>query len=96
MRDSERCLRAPSYFCQTELVMKIVGISEIRRNLSALLKLVERGEVVQIVRRGRVIAKMIPFGGTAAERAWKRPGVRIVAPGASLSKAVLEERKASR
>jgi antitoxin (DNA-binding transcriptional repressor) of toxin-antitoxin stability system len=73
--------------------MKSVSSSEFRSNASAVLDLVENGEIVQVVRHGKAIAKIIPFGGGQAEPAWKRPGPRIVASGASLSKAVVEERK---
>jgi len=76
--------------------MKTVTSSEFRKNASAVLDLVENGEVVQVLRHGKAIAKIVPSGGAEAEPAWKRRGVRIVAPGASLSKAVLEERRSSR
>lgn len=76
--------------------MRTVTSSEFRRNASAVLDLVENGEVVQVLRHGRAIAKLVPSGGAESQPAWKRPGVRIIAPGTSLSKAVLEERRASR
>ena len=76
--------------------MRTVTSSEFRRNASAVMDLVENGEVVQVLRHGRVIAKIIPSRGAQPDPAWKHPGVRIVAPGASLSRAVLEERRSSR
>ena len=76
--------------------MKTVTSSEFRKNASSVLDLVENGEVVQILRHGKAIAKIVPAEGREAGPAWKRPGMRIVARGASLSKAVLEERRSSR
>ncbi len=76
--------------------MRAVSFSEFRRNASALLDLIERGEVVQILRHGRAIAKVVPCEGNDTTPAWKQRGLRIIAPGASLSKAVLEERRSSR
>ena len=76
--------------------MKTVTSSEFRKSASAVLDLVEKGEVVQVLRHGKAIAKIIPAGREHAKPAWKRPGVRIAASGASLSKAVLEERRSSR
>ncbi len=76
--------------------MKTVTASEFRRNASAVLDLVENGEVVQVLRHGKAIAKIVPYGAAEAQPAWRRPGVRIVARGASLSQVVLEERRSSR
>jgi prevent-host-death family protein len=76
--------------------MKIVSSSEFRSNASAVLDLVENGEVVRILRHGKPVAEMVPFAGEQVTPAWKRPGVRLAAAGASLSKAVLAERRSSR
>ena len=76
--------------------MKTVSSSEFRTNTSAVLDLVENGEVVRILRHGKPIAEIVPFGGEQVTPSWKRPGVRIAAPGAALSKAVLAERRSSR
>ena len=38
-----------------------VGVSEFRRNLSRYLTLVERGEVVDVTRRGEVVVRFRPF-----------------------------------
>ena len=76
--------------------MKTVSSSEFRSHASAVLDLVEKGETVRVLRHGKPIAEIVPFGGGQVPPSWKRPGVRIVAPGASLSKAVLAERRSSR
>jgi prevent-host-death family protein len=74
--------------------MKTTTFTEFRKTASRVLDRVERAESIRIVRHGRVIASIIP---AATSRryvpAWKRPCQRIVIPGVSLSKAVLEERR---
>ena len=72
--------------------MKPVTSSEFRSNVSTVLDLVENGEVVRILRHGKPIAEIVPFAGEQVTPARKRSGIRIVAPGADLSKAVLAER----
>ncbi len=76
--------------------MKTVSSTELRKNVSSVLDLIEKGETVRVVRHGKAIAKIVPAYGTEARPAWKRAGLRLIAPGASLSKAVLEERRISR
>lgn len=48
--------------------MKVVGIRQLRQNASAYLRLVQRGETVQIADRGRPVALWIPIptGGAIA------------------------------
>ncbi|HEY2932117.1 MAG TPA: type II toxin-antitoxin system prevent-host-death family antitoxin [Acidobacteriota bacterium] len=76
--------------------MKTVTFTEFRRNASEVLDLVEEGETVRILRHGRAIAKIVPADPREAKPAWKRRGLRLIAAGASLSKAVLEERRSPR
>ena len=73
--------------------MKTVSISDFRRNAAGILALVEKGEKICILRRHKVIAMIVPPESRRPEPAWKRPGLRLVIPGVSLSKAVLEERR---
>jgi prevent-host-death family protein len=75
--------------------MKTVTFSEFRKNASEVLDLVENGESIRVLRHGKAIAKIVPAGWREAKPAWKRPGLRLVASGASLSRAVLEERRSS-
>jgi len=75
--------------------MKTVTFSEFRKNASEVLDLVEKGESIRVLRHGKAIAKIVPAGTRVASPAWKRPGLRLVASGASLSRAVLEERRTS-
>jgi len=75
--------------------MKTVTFTEFRRNASEVLDLVEKGESIRVLRHGKAIARIIPAEMREAKPAWKRPGLRLVTAGASLSRAVLEERRAS-
>lgn len=75
--------------------MKTVTFTEFRKNASDVLDLVEEGETVRILRHGKAIAKIVPAQSREAKPAWKRRGLRLIAKGASLSRAVLEERRSS-
>ncbi len=75
--------------------MKTVTFTEFRKNASEVLDLVEKGESIRVLRHGKAIAKIIPAELREPKPAWKRPGLRLVAAGASLSKAVLEGRRSS-
>ena len=56
----------------------------------------ETTETVRVLRHGKAVAKIIPAETEQKRLSWKRPGLRLVRPGASLSKAILEERRKSR
>lgn len=75
--------------------MKNVTFTEFRKNASHLLDLVEKGETIQVLRHGRAVARIVPAEASEAMPAWKRPGLRLVSSGASLSKAVLEDRRST-
>ena len=75
--------------------MKTLTFTEFRKHASEVLDLVEKGERVRVLRHGRVAAKIVPAESRATRPSWKRPGLRLVAPGASLSKTILEERRRS-
>lgn len=73
--------------------MKTVTFTEFRKNASEVMDLVERGENIRVLRHGKAIARIVPAEWREAKPAWKRPGLRLVTSGASLSRAVLEERR---
>jgi len=73
--------------------MREVNFSEFRKNASTLLDEVERGTVITIVRHGRPVAEVAPPRPNEASPAWKRPGLRLAVNGASLARAILEERR---
>lgn len=75
--------------------MKTVPFTEFRKNASEVLDLVEKGESIRVLRHGKAIAKIVPVGLREAKPSWKRPGLRLVTAGVSLSRAVLEERRSS-
>lgn len=76
--------------------MKTLTFTEFRKNASAALDCVEGGESICVLRHGKAIANIIPAKRNQPEPAWKRPGPRMVISGASLSKAVLQERRSAR
>jgi len=73
--------------------VKTVSVSDFRRNAAGILALVEKGEKICILRHRKVIAMIVPPESGRPKPAWKRPGLRLVIPGVSLSRAVLEERQ---
>ncbi len=73
--------------------MKAFTFTDLRKNASSVLDLVENGETVQVLRHGKAIARIIPEDAQRSIPAWKRPGLRLVAPGARLSKAIAHERR---
>ena len=75
--------------------MKTVTFTEFRRNASEVLDLVEKGESIRVLRHGKAIARIVPADRREAKPAWKRPGLRLVTAGVSLSRAVLAERRSS-
>jgi prevent-host-death family protein len=76
--------------------MKSLSFTEFRKRASEILTLVEKGETVRVIRHGKTVAKIVPAETEEKIPSWKRPGLRLVRPGASLSKAILEERRKSR
>lgn len=78
--------------------MHVLPLSEFRANASAMLDLVEQGEVVRIMRHGKPVADLVPVTVHEAEAAdkipsWKQPFDPVkLPPGVSLSQAVLDER----
>lgn len=75
--------------------MKTISFTEFRKNASGVMDLVEQGETVCVLRHGKAIAHVTSVDARAAKPAWKRPGLRLVAAGVSLSRAVLKERRSS-
>lgn len=76
--------------------MKSVSFTEFRKEASGLFDLVEKGESFSVLRHGKPIARVVPAEPARRQPAWKRPGLRLVASGASLSKTLLKERRSAR
>ena len=81
--------------------MRLLPLSEFRANASAMLDLVEQGEIVRIMRHGKPIADLVPvkapeLAAPDSLPSWKRPFDPVkLPPGVSLSQAVLDERDAA-
>ena len=73
--------------------MKTVTLTELRKHTSALFTDVERGMTFLVLRHGKPVAEISPPSASRAALSWKRPGLRLTAKGASLSSAILEERR---
>lgn len=71
-------------------IMKSTTFTELRNNAKKFFDSVESGESVEVYRNGKLIAIINPASASAKER-W-RSGKPLRIDGASLSKAVLEER----
>ena len=73
--------------------MKTVSSTDFRKNASAFLDLVEKGEEVEIERHGKVVARLVPPSAARSEPAWRKPGLKLVTKAPSLTKAILEDRR---
>jgi len=75
--------------------MKSLSFTKFRNRASEILTLVEKGETVRILRHGKTMAKIIPAEAEEKTPSWRRPGLRLVSPGASLSNSILKEKRKS-
>jgi prevent-host-death family protein len=74
--------------------MTTLTFTDFRKRASGVLSDVEKGEAFVIVRHGKPIAELSPVGPSIShEPAWRRRGLRLVALGATLSKAIIDERE---
>ena len=74
--------------------MKAVTFTEFRKRASELFSSVEGGENILIFRHGKPIAEISPVSPTLeGVPSWRRRGLRLTAKGASLSTAIIEERR---
>ena len=74
--------------------MKTVTFTEFRKHASELFSEVEGGEAILVLRHGKPVAEISPASTERnAKPSWKKPGLRLTAKGASLSSAILEERR---
>lgn len=70
--------------------------TELRKHAKTYFDSVERGATIQVLRHGKVIAEITPPHESADNKAWKKPGLKLLVPGVSLTKAILAERRESR
>jgi prevent-host-death family protein len=74
--------------------MKIVTLTEFRKNASSMLTQVEHGEILCVLRHGRPIAEVSPVTDrNNMQPSWKKPALRLSVKGVKLSSAIREERE---
>ncbi len=74
--------------------MKTVSFTEFRKNASELIKKVEKGEIIHILRHGKPVAEIAPLQPEElSSPSWKQPALRLSLNGISLSQAIIEERR---
>jgi antitoxin (DNA-binding transcriptional repressor) of toxin-antitoxin stability system len=74
--------------------MKTITFTEFRRHSSTLLREVEQGETLIILRHSKPIAEIKAFSNKDDEiPALKKPGIKVQYSGAELSTAILAERE---
>ncbi len=70
--------------------------TEFRKHAKTYFDSVEKGATIQVLRHGKVIAEITPPHDSAAHKTWKKPGLKLLVPGVSLTQAILTERRESR
>ena len=78
--------------------MHTIPLSEFRANASAMIDLVERGEIVRILRHGKPVAELVPLKTNVPAKvpSWKRPiePLHIVRPdGKTGAQLIIDERE---
>ena len=74
--------------------MRTMTFTEFRKHASEILGDVEKGESIDILRHGRVIARIVP-AATSSIPSWKRTREVLTVKGISLSKTIVDERRQS-
>ena len=72
--------------------MTRVTFTEFREHAKTYFDSVEKGATIQVLRHGKVIAEIVPSHESVGAKAWKKPGLKLLVPGVSLTKVVLAER----
>ena len=73
--------------------MRTIAFTDFRKRASGFITEVEHGETIVLLRRGKPVAKVIPFSDTFRAPSWKQPGIRLRIIGSDLSSAIIEERE---
>lgn len=74
--------------------MVTISFTQFRQHAKGYFDAVEKGQTVRILRRGKLIAQIVP--PTRARTTLKENPLQLVIQGVSLSRAVLSERKENR
>ena len=67
--------------------------TEFRKHAKTYFDSVEKGETVRVIRHGKVIAEIVPPHEGLDKGAWKKRGLRLLVPGVSITKVILDERR---
>ena len=67
--------------------------TEFRKHAKTYFDSVEKGETVRVIRHGKVIAEIVPPHEDLDKKGWKKPGLKLLVPGVSLTRAILAERE---
>ena len=70
--------------------------TEFRKHAKAYFDSVEKGETIRVLRHGQVIAEVVPPHENSDKKTWKKPGLKLVIPGVSLTEALLKDRREAR
>ncbi len=73
--------------------MVAISFTQLRQNAKTYFDAVEKGEIVRVLRHGKIIAEIIPAHTKKTSK--KKTSPPLIIPGASLSQAILKERKQS-
>jgi prevent-host-death family protein len=80
--------------------MKTVTVAQAEANFSALLKAVEAGEEIKVVRRKKAVARIVPANGTADKGRWAAHFAKLdeifggkSVPGKPGSRVIIEARR---
>ncbi|MBI2081948.1 MAG: type II toxin-antitoxin system Phd/YefM family antitoxin [Deltaproteobacteria bacterium] len=76
--------------------MKKVAFTDFRKSASEFFDEVEEGQTIRVYRHGRAIAEIVPPSDEKRAPSWKKSGLKLTVKGASLSRAILEERERGR
>lgn len=74
--------------------MVTISFTQFRQHAKGYFDAVEKGQTVRILRRGKLIAQIVP--PTRSRTTFKENPTQLVIEGVSLSRAVLSERKQNR
>ena len=70
--------------------------TELRKKAASYFNAVERGEMVEVNRHGKTVAKIVPYTVTGKDPYWSKPITPLAIKGLSLSSSIIKERRRSK
>ena len=67
--------------------------TDFRAQIKHYFELVEKGELVRIIRNGKPVADIIPVQSDKKIQSWKTPGVKIKLKNISITQEILNDRE---